>query len=583
MGKYRNKIMHDVGPNVFVGEYEMTDAALARYNVAREQFGNTRVNLPDGRHYVVKDFPYEVEDGVVGMRIVPASDVKVIEAADGRIVPGYQLVDEHLRSAMDLDEKDPVFAYLSYFHPEQNEGDLAELLMSKDTTKLELGITHTGTYIGRGVTSNSPVAYHRHQFELDGHSNNLDGYPAHVFYVSLEGVSQKVLNANGLLADSILNHGVNFPLNYEQARFRIVDLNTVFMFYRDWLRRESYLMTDQSWFTYCMVHKSIVTNVMLNLPHNEGAFCEVYGEKEGKGIFQKFKVRYYNIMGFDFTTDDETDFEPLWKKEGLSPEEIRPLPLSDYLAYESMRNDGKLSNYAGPKPLEPTQGTAWGPFYNADLVINFVSTYASLLDAGAIASAAVVLGFKDAIDDRMGISELEYLKFAMPILKKMMVADAQVNASKDPENYLVRTFVALFNAFGGSGNPAKNIEEIIEGIVDSGDYRQLLEISGKESAAAFAAGWALWDVVKNWESIIKAPPLSPEVAYEKYCMRIEKDIEDARRIPVAAPGKIQNNMLPAVMHLASIGAFPHNEYIRVNTVCTLVQEKDVQLKQAPAR
>lgn len=580
MSQYRNPVIHHKGPNVFVGDYELNDAALKRYGVAREQFGNTRVIVPDNRQYFVKDFPYRVAGDAVGMRIVPVSDTKVLRTADGRIVPGFQLLDEHLRFAMQLSESDPIFAYLSYFHPEHSSGTLDELAAVEKT---QAGFTHTGTYLGEGLTSNSPVNYHRHRFEVDGHSNGLDGYPAHVYFISLEKVPQSVLNANAHLADGILNHGVNFPLNYLQAQFRVLDLNTAFMFYRDWITCEKYLRIEQNWFSYCMAHKSIVTNIMLNLPHNEASFREVYGD-EGEDIFKAFKFQYGNVHGFEFTQSDETHFEPLWKKEGLRPEEVRPLPLSKYHNHEKARNAGTLATFDDVRPLGPTRGTAWGPFYSADLVLNFVATYASMLDAGAVASAAVVLRFMSTIDARMGIAEKEYLGFAMPVVQEMMLADARTNARRHPGAYVANTYVALYKAIGGEGDPAHELEDILlQKRRDPGidQLHQRITTQPKHVAAAVIAGWALAKVVENWDTIIESPPWSTEAAYEDFCERIKAAVERARHLPTAAPGKIQCNMLPAVLHLASIGAIPHNKHIRVNTVCTIVQEKDVQIKPTP--
>jgi hypothetical protein len=55
--------------------------------------------------------------------------------------------------------------------------------------------------------------------------------------------------------------------------------------------------------------------VALNLPHNLNSFQEVYGMREGKDLFEQFKLFYSNIIGPDpgFLVSDETDFEPLWK------------------------------------------------------------------------------------------------------------------------------------------------------------------------------------------------------------------------------------------------------------------------------
>src|SRR2546429_42288 len=96
----------------------------------------------------------------------------------------------------------------------------------------------------------------------------------------------------------------------------------------------------------------------------------------------------------------KANFEPLWKKDGIT----------------DPANDTKVGD-----------GLGWAPESTADLVVNFMETYASFPDVGAPTSAATLLGFKDIITGRMGISDADYMKIAMPVINKMFVADALTN------------------------------------------------------------------------------------------------------------------------------------------------------------
>jgi len=577
MTQYRNPIIHSTSPNVFAGDYAISQSALERYKVTSEHFGSTRVILSPSVSYYTKDYPYRLDDGAIGMRVVPVSDKQVVQTSDGRVVPGFQVLDEHLREAMGLEDDDPIFAYLSYFHPEQNEGTLKELAAGKGTVKPQLGFTHVGSYLGSGLTMNAPVFYHHHRFGVDGHANGLDGYPAHASFISLPWVPQKTLNANATLACLMLNHGVNFPPDYLKARCRPADLNTMLMFYRDWILDKDYLRTDSSWFTYCFAHESLISTIMLNLPHNEAAFCEVYGTDGGKELFAAFKNKYYNAQGFDFLDTDETDFLPLWKKEGLTQDQIKPFTLETYNAYEKARHEGTVDRFKGQKPLDPTRGTPWGPMYAAEIVFEFCTTYADMPDCGAIATTAIILGFMEEVDQRMGLGEVEYLTFAMPIVQKLMLADARVKAKANSDSYLADTFKALYAALGGKGAAPESAKEAASQIQNKHDYEELKSKFKSVEVAAIAA-WAMLDVVEHWKEIIEQDPLTIDEAYDQFREDTGPDIQKACVLPIAETGRIEYNMVPATLHLIGNDAYAHNPLITVNTVCTAVQEKDVCIK-----
>lgn len=573
----RNPILHSTESLVFEGAYELSELACQRYQIKREDFGSTKVELSPDKSYRVCDFPYRLKDGNLGMRLIPVSDDLPLKDSEGQVQMGYTQLDELLRQEMDLEPQDPIYAFLSYFHPELNRGSLSELANPTSSTKPQMGFTHVGAYLGQGLTSNSPVMYHLHKFGVDGHSNDLDGYPAHVSIIQLDGVPQKVLNANAHLVDGILNHGVNFPPNYLEARFRIVDINTAFMFYRDWITSQPYLNQDESWFTYCMAHKTIVANISLNLPHNETAFSDVYGPNEGPKVFEAFKKKYYNVTGFDFTPELETHFEPLWKQQGYSAQDILPFTHEKYCAYEQARLDGRLDHFKGQKPLPENAATAWAPSTSADIVYDFVSAYADVLDAGPIVSSATILGFMEAIDERMGISKLEYLHYAMPVVQKLVSCDARVRAPRNKQ-YLESTFIELYKILGGTSLPIEQIEAEFKSLKDHHGFSAFLKsLSGTLSTTAVVA-WAMWDVFWKIDEISSQAAITPEASYDIFCRDAAQDLENAKAQPRAKEGKIQYNMIPATLHLTEIGVYPLHPNINIKTLCTIVQSKDAQFK-----
>ena len=211
----------------------------------------------------------------------------------------------------------------------------------------------------------------------------------------------------------------------------MIDINTCLMFYRDWVMEANYLKKDTSWFTYCAAHKTLVATVALNLPHNKNSFMEVYGHKEGAEFYDLFCKNYFEIFGEVFTKELETDFVPLWKKEGLTPGQIKPFTLKEYYAYDNARRKRKLDTFTGFKPLAPNQGTGWSPQFTTDVIFNFVEAYADFIDAGAVVSCATVMAYMEQVVERMAISKAEYLMTAVPMLETIMQAHAMVYRSEE--------------------------------------------------------------------------------------------------------------------------------------------------------
>jgi len=576
---FRNPIVHDTNKSVFPSPYSLTEEALKNYNIDREKFGSTEILLPNGSSYIVKDYQYQLEDGQVGMFFIPINDHGTVVNLKKEEVAGDALIDVYLRTKMGLKEDEPIFALLNYFHPEQNKGTIQFLTTESD--KIEMGFTHLGAYYGKGYTTNAPMLYHNNRFGVNGDANQtVFGYPANVQIISLKDVPQGTLNKNLRYVDTILNFGIMFPKNYKESMFRPIDINTALMFYRDWIKFEGYLRNDDTWFTYCAAHKTLVTTVALNLPHNLASFQEVYGEVDGKDLFTRFIKLYSNIIGPDpgFLPVDETNFEPLWKKEGFAPNQISPFTYDEYYAYDEARRAGNLGTYTGKKALLPNQAMCWAPQTSAEIIYNFIETYAETLDAGAIMTSAIILGYMKEIDERMGINDLQYLLNAMPIIEKLMLSDAKTHAKNDPTNYLANTYQGLYLAFGGKNEPATSLKDEVVKIkgfkLNEDSVEEFIQANPIPEALA---AWSLIDVVDQWETIINEQPLSSQEAYEQMMASIQADIEKAREILVTEPNKIEFNTPPAITHLICNAMYHSHDLVTVREVCTIVDHTEIQL------
>ena len=577
---FRNPVVHDTGMSNFPSPYELTDLALKNFSITRESFGSTEILLPNNKNYTVKDYVYPLPENSIGMNFIPVSDYGSILNPENEPVNGNSLIDTFLRDKMKLKNDEPIYALLNYFHPEQNKGSIEFLTTKSD--KIEMGFTHLGAYHGMGYTTNSPFLYHVNRFSVDGSTDGTTyGYPANVQIISLQGVPQSTINKNLQYADTILNFGIMFPKNYKESKFRASDLNTTFMFYRDWINYEGYLRKDESWFTYCAAHKTMVANIALNLPHNLSAFQEVYGQKEGSDLFQKFVKLYSNIIGPDpgFMPKDETDFVPLWKLEGLTAEQISPFTLDEFNNYQLARDKNKLGSYKGKKPLKPNQATVWTAQTSADIIYNFIRQYVEILDASSVGSSAVILGFMPIIDERMGISQLDYLIHTMPIIEKMMVADASIFASKDPKNYLNTIFQSLIVAFGGKADASYNLnEEMIKIKSVKRSEKGIADFIKNNYVPEALAAWALIEVVEEWDNILKKGSVAPLDAYNIMMESIQISVNNARDVLVTNPSKIEYNTPPAIIHGICNGIYEANEFVKVEEVCTIVDFSQLQLK-----
>lgn len=547
------------GEPTFEGIHRMTEEALENsYNVAtHNEFGSTNVELANGQTLNVKDMMYDLGHGNVGMHIIPVNDHENVLNNSGESVAGYQLMDNFLRQQMNLNSDDSIYVLIAYIHPELNAGDLNSL--AKSMLKTEMGNTHLGAYLGKGVTSNSPEDYHSRQW-------SVAGYPANVQILSLKGVPQATLNKNAQMVDAVLNHGVVFPGDYKNDKFRTIDLNTSLFFYKEWLltspENNDVLRMDESWGTYCAEHKTIVANVMLNVPHNADSFTEIFAD-EGAALWAAFKKDFKRHNGRSFTSSDETYFEPLWKKEGLSATELPTTAncirawknIQEYNNYDAARHAGTLQRYTGFKPLSPGSGMAWAPETTADLVKNFVDAYTSLRNVGGAICAATVVGFMPQVSERMGITPEDYFEISMPIMSKIMLADAKMNAANEANWYQTKV-ATLYVAVGG------NQEDLVTGNMD-------LKIKGLVDAIMLPVKAALTQIVTE-------TPLTIDLAERWLEEALEEDLIAARKRGVSHPDKTQFYSPPAVTHRIAIGMHKASQYINIKTVATAVHSTEVK-------
>ena len=573
----RNKVLHSRQPSVYAGDYQVTDQALKNYGVERDKFGSTDILLQD-KSFNVKDYQYELDTGDIGMYFIPINEYGAIKTADGQQAWASQLADTFIRQKMGIGDEDPLFCYMYYIHPELNRNTIAGFAT---TEKSEMGITHLGSYYSQGVTSNSPPLYHNRSWGVAG---GTLGYPCNVMILSMDGTDQAMLNKNFLLVDKFINNGVCFPKDYKHSAFRMIDINTCLMFYRDWIMEANYLKTDLTWFTYCAAHKTLVTTVALNLPHNRKSFMEIYGAQEGSSFYDLFCDKYFSLAGEDFTPDLETDFEPLWKKESLTPEQIKPFTIDGYNAYDSARRAGELDRFKGFRPLLPTQATGWGPQLAADVIFDFVEAYADFIDAGAIVSCATIMGYMSQVDMRMGITPAEYLITALPILETIMEADAIIyvpadaNPDCDTSSYYIQRFEELYLGFGGK---QENLSAALKNFPvfekQTGNLKSFVDFMLQNNAAPEYLAWAaLWKVRRNWAVIQSKPAMQPLQAYEWMKERIKKQFDEARKILAPAAAGIQFNVPPSIAHMMAIGMFPANEHIKLKTICTVMNHTELE-------
>lgn len=593
LSQFRNPVYHFRGPSTFSSPYKITDEALINYGVARELFGSTSITISPGYTFNVKDYQYVVgrdESGnmEVGMYFLPVSDNSFVPDYTGKPVAGSQVVDDYIRSKMGIDPGDEIYALISYMHPELSSGTIAEL---SQTEKNTLGFTHLGAYLGNGMTSNSPVAYHNHRFGCakGGVVGANYGYPCNIHIVSLNGVDQKVFNRNCQLVDLIVGHGLQFPGDYQNSMFMPVYINAALMYYRDWLMQEDYLFNDPTWYFYCAANKLTILNIACNLPHNQNSFQEIFGQIEGCKLWNQFLIRYTNVTGysFDYFPGLETDFIPLWKLEGLQSSDIIPFTIEQFKAYDRHRREG--TTYNGPKPTLSPKAVICNAQSTADILHEFIQIYGDPYDAEPLSTIAVIWGFMQTVVQRLGISKRQYLEITLIVFQQLMYEDARVKAAANPttdwmtNSWFWETYNVLITLFGGIGNASsseQNINGILSIVQKEMDASEVAEIHTTQDITnhEMLAVFSLLKVISKWDIIMKDGTISKEDAYEEYIKSVEVVLETAEQFVVTNPLKIQYNVLPAVFHLISNALYNKNPLVSIQTICTAVDITEIQLK-----
>src|SRR6266852_1049976 len=537
--------------------YAITSQALRdKYgNVSPEKFGTVDIAIPAGPSYNIPDLHYFVATGRKSMRLIPVSDDNNVTLPDGTSVPGYKVIDNYLRQEMRLAPDDPIYALLGYIRPEEHSIDLLQLPY---TAKIQLGHRHLAAYVGRSRTTH--VLPRKTEWRGDGPLNmkwNVDRYPANVYIISLHGVSQTTLNRNAHNVDSILASVGKEPEDPQNLQCRTMDINTTLQFYRDSIRRAEYL-EDRSWFTNCAVHKTIVVNVLLNVPHNEQSFREIFGQ-DGIQLWTDFKRRYQDIRGETFGPENETYFTPLWKLAGLPADGIRPLTFGEYSSFHAAQAEGWLEEYTGRRPLDAGKGLAWPLETVVDLVSNFMGTYVSFQDVGGIVAAGELLLLRHLVKEKLDVSEESYLEVVCPIITKLIVADGLTKAAQDPawlktaatelDNWVKRTEKQHASGTGSSLSPT--IEKCAENA-----KREIAKLPRKEGRGQVdAADW-----------LRKA--LTPEL--------------DRLRI-VALARDVNTGFFtsPSIIHQIVLGLHPKSPFVGVHTVCTVMDQAELTFHPSP--
>ncbi len=578
--QYRNPIIHDRGPSRYPGNFRVTDAALGRYKIARERFGTTQVINADQSTFRVKDSQYLLADGSVGMTFLPVCDTGDGTCPDGTLVHGSVLVDSLLRQEMGLGPNDQIFAFMYYWHPELNSGNVLQFATND---KNEMGVSHCGAYHGNGRTSNAPELYHNRVWSVGPDVGNVFGYPANLAVVTLAGVDQLTLNRNLQLVDDLLNCGVRFPADYKNSQFRMIDINTSFMFYRDWIEQAHYLREDSSWFTYCAAHKTVVANVAFNLPHNLSSFQEVYGADEGTKFWNTFLTYHMEVYGVPLSAKMETHFTPLWKQQGLTPAQIKPFTLPEYVAWDAARLGGVLKSYPGFQPLPVGVGLPWSAQMNADIVNIFVQTYADFIDAGPIAFTATVFGLAGPVCVRAKFPILQYLFEAMPIAQQAMRAYAAIDAPSVPGSdyrsspWYHKAFAELFTALGGKPVDAEAALAVLDGAAPGPSLWQRLLSAANNEMGPDVMAWLALDLVRtDWAAIMSAGQQPLDQGYDAFMAAIQADFAKAQGMLVHDPNGIQFNTSPPILHMIATGMYSSAPQVTLRTIATIMNYTEIE-------
>ena len=519
--------------------------------VSHHKFGTIDIKLPDGRAYNVPHLHYAIGDGQLGMRFLPVSDEAGVGRPDGASAPGSSLIDAFLRRETGLNPEDPIYALLSYIHPEEHTVDFFGLTSGY---LLQLGHRHIGAYLGNGLTSH--VLQRKTEWKGDGPLKmkwNVDRAPATVHVLSLHGVSQSVLNRNAHIVNGILAAYGRAPTNPKTLTCRTIDINTTLQFYRDTIRGADYL-EDLSWFTNCAVHATIVVNTLVNVPHNESSFRLIFGD-EGVDLWSEFRRRYEEVNGRAFLPRDETDFVPLWRLAGFTPEQIRPLSFLEYNRFQVAKLEGWLDEYPGRVPLAPGKGQAWPLESVVDLVSRFLEVYTNLRDAGGVNAAAALLCLRHGAESILGLSSDTYVEFVKPFVTALILAEAISEGGGDPAwlDAAGRQLEAIAVETDETPNPCRGpAASVVRAI------RECVED---------AVHW----VANTSGQVDRFPP--DAAAWFRDAIEPARDRLNA----LALSGRSVAGLFstPSIIHQIERGLHPHSPFIKIRALCTAMDRSEL--------
>lgn len=525
--------------------------------VLGEKFGTVDIHLLNDDSYTVRDLHYFLSSWNLGMRLIPVSDDSDITTSDGSRVPGHHLIDDFLRQEMGLSTEDPIYALISYTRPDEHSIPLTQLV---STRKLQLGHQHLAAYIGEGCTTHVLERFSSSAWKSKGRHViwNVKGYPANVHIISLQGTEQRILNKNAQLVDTILASEALSPVNTQNIKCRTININTTLQFYRDWIRDAEYLK-ELSWYTNCSNHKTIVVNVMLNIPHNEKRFQEIFGD-DGLQLWQDFKAKYAQITGQAFTEADETEFEPLWQLEGLTAESIRPLTLADYNTFEAAKLENRLDSYTGRQPLESGKGMAWQLETLADLIAGFMGMYVSFPDVGGIVPALMLLSLQTQVKGMLGISDDQYRELADPMIKKLIAADALVNAPNDPL-WLRQVTAKLYAGLGGHPNDLS-----LTGTADTSLMNQVENY--------------LTDAKEKLEEILGSQAMGVFEVVDWLKQSVMPELEKARKMAVSDEKQAGFFSSPGIVQRIALRMYEASPFVTIHTICTVMDHEELVLQNS---
>jgi hypothetical protein len=203
----------------------------------------------------------------------------------------------------------------------------------------------------------------------------------------------------------------------------------------------------------------------------------------------------------------------------------------------------------------------WPPETTSDLVVNFLETYAAFEHAGPFVDTLLILGFKEELTDRMGISEAKFIELTFPVFNKLFIAEAMVTApGARTDEWLTETKSKLFKSLGG---PEATQE----------DQKQL----------SLFADLCLQGAKSQMDDLVAHPKPPDEMtgrrsAREWLRKALRDDIEKARQAGVSDASKVEFYSPPAVIQRVVTGLHPKSKFVKLRTVCTAIQGEHMEAK-----